>query len=608
MQATRHPARRAALRVPGTRPQTADGRPTPATTERAPDSRPTGHRPDSDGPAADAPPQRGPGAHGRAVDGGIVAPERSPARPRARGASGPGDGGQERAAGGGADATPALRRALRDRIGPVRFDRWFQDADLSIVGSCVHVVTDDAFSARWIDRHLAGPLRDVVRETFGGAAIVEVRAREIAPAEPAPPERGRSGHGPEDDAPTADAPPGAPRSERPARGPVPVRTAAPRDAADGRMRAGARLRGLRLLSDFVVGDSNRLAWSAASALADGAGAAMGPLFIHGECGVGKTHLLQGICRAVLERRGGAGRDGAPGGVRYVTGEEFTNEYIAAVRSDGLAAFRLRYRRLDLLAIDDVHFLSNKVRTQSEFLHTLDAIDLTGSRVVLASDEHPQLIGRLNQALVSRFVAGCVVRIDPPDQSTRIALVRRLAAQRDLALDDATVDAIARRCVGSVRELEGAVSKMLALRTLLPTEPSAEAESLALDRLLGERARRPAHPVSLPAIIEAVCAQLQISRGDLLGASRHRRLVAGRGVVAWLARSLTTMSYPEIAHLLGRRNHSTVHAAARRIEAALAAGTPLAVGDGMPDLDPHAFIEQLRRRIVRECATRPAGSP
>lgn len=603
MQATRHPARRAALRVPDTTPEAADGRPTPAATERGPDLRPIARRPESAGPAGDAPSRRGPGALGRAVEGGAVVPGRSPMRLRDRGASGLDTGRGDRAAEGGAEATPALRRALRDRIGPARFDRWFQDADLSIDGSCIHVVTDDAFSARWIDRHLSGPLRDVVRETFGGAALVEVRARETTPTEPVPPERG-----PTDDASTAQGPPGAPRSERPARGPVPIRTGTPRDAADGRMRPGARLRGLRLLSEFVVGDSNRLAWSAASALADGSGAAMGPLFIHGECGVGKTHLLQGICRAVLERRGGTGRDGAPGGVRYVTGEEFTNEYIAAVRSDGLAAFRLRYRRLDLLAIDDVHFLSNKVRTQSEFLHTLDAIDLTGSRVVLASDEHPQLIGRLNQALVSRFVAGCVVRIDPPDQSTRIALVRRLAAQRDLVLDDATVDAIARRCVGSVRELEGAVSKMLALRTLLPSEPSAEAESRALDRLLDERARRPAHPVSLPAIIEAVCAQLQISRGDLLGASRHRRLVAGRGVVAWLARSLTTMSYPEIAHLLGRRNHSTVHAAARRIEAALAAGTPIAVGDGMPDLDPHAFIDQLRRRIIRECAARPAGTP
>jgi chromosomal replication initiator protein len=218
---------------------------------------------------------------------------------------------------------------------------------------------------------------------------------------------------------------------------------------------------LRRLEDFVVGESNRLAFAAACRVVDiDDGHGLSVLFVHGECGVGKTHLLQGICRRSIERTG------RPGSVRYVTGEQFTNEFIAAVRTNTLDAFRARMRKLDLLAIDDVHFLSNKVRTQSEFLYTLDAIGLGGAKIVMASDDHPRHIKRFNQALVSRFISGMVVKVDRPDRCTRLELIRRLASVRSLSLNDAAVDTIAGQCVGSVRELEGAITRLAAVTTLL----------------------------------------------------------------------------------------------------------------------------------------------
>jgi len=208
---------------------------------------------------------------------------------------------------------------------------------------------------------------------------------------------------------------------------------------------------LRRLEDFVVGESNRLAFAASLQVADGASDAPGILFLHGDCGVGKTHLLQGIVRRRTQR--------APRQVvRYVTAEHFTNEYIAAVRDGSLDQFRKRLRRVDLLAIDDIHFFANKSATQAEFLHTIDAIDLTGARVALVSDEHPRHIRKFSQSLVSRFLSGMVVRVERPDRDTRSQLVRRLARERGLDLTAAAEDLVAGRCAGSIREIEGAITR------------------------------------------------------------------------------------------------------------------------------------------------------
>ena len=205
-------------------------------------------------------------------------------------------------------------------------------------------------------------------------------------------------------------------------------------ATTGRSRPRRPLQpvGLRYkLKDFVVGQSNKLAYSAALAVTGQAQAPFGHLFVHGPCGVGKTHLLQAICNELPSMR----RGGKPVACRYVTAEQFTNEFISALRAKRVDKFRALYRKLGLLAIDDVHFLAAKKATQDEFLHTFNAIESAGNQIVMASDARPRLVGQLNPQLVSRFVAGMVVRIDLPDRAVRMEILRRRA--RKLKLKVAT---------------------------------------------------------------------------------------------------------------------------------------------------------------------------
>ncbi|MDY7110640.1 MAG: DnaA/Hda family protein, partial [Planctomycetota bacterium] len=353
--------------------------------------------------------------------------------------------------------------------------------------------------------------------------------------------------------------------------------------------------------EFVVGPPNRLAFAAACRLADEPEApGMSPLFIHGECGLGTTHLLQGICQRYLARAGRAVS------VRYVTGEQFTNEYIASIRNSTVDEFRRRIRKLDLLAIDDVHFLANKMRTQSEFLYTLDAIDLTGSRVVLASDEHPRLIKKFSQALISRFLSGMVVQVGRPDRQTRIAIIRRLAEARNLPMQESAVEAVASRCVGSVRELEGAVTKLAALRSvaceLAPDGTAPEAAGkvglVLVEQLFNDHGWHPPTPVRIGAVIDVICRRLGISRSDLMGSSRHRRIVLGRALVAFLGREMTSHSYPEIARALGRSYHSTIHTAEQRLRRQMEAGETVEPADNESNLAVRELVDQLRHEITR----------
>lgn len=496
-----------------------------------------------------------------------------------------------------APGTPAGRiaRQLVDEIGERKFDTWFSQTQLRVDGRLLEVATDSQFIANWIGSHYGEVLRTIVNDALGDEARFDVRV--------APDLFGRnhaSRDGADDALRDGDASrDGPPRLSRTTTGGRP----GPRsDRAGHAGHAGRdRLATLRRLDEFIVGSSNRLAYSAAARLAEEVEPrAVSPLFIHGECGVGKTHLLQGICRKHADR------SGRPGALRYVTGEQFTNEFITAVRNGTLDDFRRRMRKLELLAIDDVHFLSNKVRTQNEFLHTLDAIDLTGARVVLASDGHPRQIRRFSQALVSRFLSGMVVQVDRPDRETRVELTRRLVDGRGLELSAMAMDTIADRCVGSVRELEGAITKLAALHALTPVGIAGEREiGMALvDQLFRDDLWRPAAPVRVGTVMDQVCRRLGVERGELIGSGRHRRVVLARGLIAHLARELTTHSYPEIATAMGRTYHSTVHSAARRLKRQMEDGETVDVG-GDRCLTLRELTEQLRHEILRD-STRGDG--
>lgn len=479
-----------------------------------------------------------------------------------------------------ADSAAADRVAasLKRRIGARKYGLWFEHRPLRVDDRTLEVTADSQFAADWVHAHFAADLDAAVVEAMGRPLPVQVTVapQDSAAAAPFQQERGPSArdgasllpHGRSDD---GDA--GGPA--------VPAR----RDGVRRRVR-------LHRLEDFVVGPSNRLAHAAACRLVDEPDAGVSPLFIHGECGVGKTHLLQGVCQRYIERTGQAHQ------VRYVTGEQFTNEYIASVRNDEIEMFRARIRRLELLAIDDVHFLSAKSRTQEEFLHTLQAIDLRGARVVLASDNHPHHIRSFSQPLISRFVSGMVVQVERLDFATRMELIRRMARRRAMLISDAAVEAVASHCVASARELEGALTKLAAYRDLQqPDCPDGEIGMVLVDQAFKEDRGRPTQQVRLGAVIDAVCSHLSVSRADLLGQGRHRRVVLARSMVAYLSREMTTQSFPEIAQAMGRENHSTVHTADARLRRQIAANEPVDAGAATAT-SVRELAEVIRREILR----------
>ncbi|HYE01915.1 MAG TPA: DnaA/Hda family protein [Phycisphaerales bacterium] len=479
-------------------------------------------------------------------------------------------------------ALEPIRRRLARELGAERYSKYFDhQAGLRLHGDLLEVVVATQFMADLLAKRFADLLREIARAETGRP---ELRVRLVVEDAATPPRIG---------APASPAPqPAAPTP--PARRP----------------RAGMVYR----LEDFIVGPSNRLAFEAAVRLTEGAPHGASPLFIHGPCGVGKTHLLQGVATRFREAHPSAR-------LRYVTGEAFTNDFIAAVRAGRTDSFRASYRNVDLLCLDDVHFLASKEATQAELLHTFDAIDLGGARVVLASDEHPRHIRKFSQALVSRFMAGMVARLESPDREMRERLVAALAARRGVRLDAAAVAAIAERggaggtsrtaldgaC--SVRELEGLVTKVEAVWRLLP-ELSAGGEGAigwaVVARALGEGAAparsasaRPVRPLRVEHVTGVVCRDLNVELDELMGRGRHPRVVLARSVTAFLCRRLTTLSFPEIARGMGRPNHSTVVTAVQRVERDIAAAAPAeAKGDlaGVPLKD---LCDRLADRIVRE---------
>lgn len=483
-----------------------------------------------------------------------------------------------------------ITRRISEHLGEHRYAMWFGETDITVDGSDVRIRARSQFVADWINHRFNRTLRSVVQNELGETADIHVTVDTKTPPASRRHEQPQEGD----------------RGARSTRPSAPDRDRGRRPAPPGTY--GSRHGGLANLDEFIVGDCNRLAWSAACRLADeGDRSTVSPLFIHGGCGLGKTHLLQGICRRAAARFGDRAR------IRYVTGEQFTNEYITAIQKGSMDQFRQAHRGLRLLAIDDVHFLSNKKKTQSEFLHTLDAIGLTGARLALASDEHPHDIARFSKGLVSRFLSGMVVEVEEPDPSTRLQLVQRLAERRSLHLSESAARMLATNCPGSVRELVGALTRLEAMQMLDPSQlHAADADQMlipgidefgrrmigspTIHRLLEHRALDRSVHVTLSMILDAVCRRLGVTRDDLTGPARHRRISLGRALVAFLARELTTRSYPEIGRSLGRNNHSSVHAAAKRLASSLEDEAEIQLDRQEPPVNLSQLLGELRKDL------------
>lgn len=456
----------------------------------------------------------------------------------------------------------AILGTLRRELGETKYDRWLGNASASVQtgehgqdSQSVVIEVDNAFAARWVETKFIPELRVAckgIRSDCKPPWRICVRQGDpIASTESSPSDDvKRSPVPPRSTGMSSQSQPATEASKwNPSRGPS-------SDHQIRRSHAGP-MAAYRQLEHFVEGPSNQLAYRSVCRLLEDPQHAspMSPLFLHGDCGVGKTHLLQGAVRSASAQFNR---------IRYYSAEQFTNEYIRAVREHDLERFRQQLRTLDLLAIDDVHFFSHKEGTQNEFLHMLDACLLHGTKLLLAGDGHPNRFKAFSRALSSRCVSGMVVHIESPDATTRLAIVNHLANRRGLRLEPAAAELVVERTLGTVRELEGALTRLDAMARLEGTGDTIGLQ-LVIRTLGAAAAPRPVRPAD---VVNAVCEALNIPRHELLGNSRHRRITLARGVSAYLLRDLTTLSWPEIAHQLGRERHSTVHGAAKRITKAL----------------------------------------
>ena len=298
---------------------------------------------------------------------------------------------------------------------------------------------------------------------------------------------------------------------------------------------------------FVIGAGNRFAHAAALAVSETPGVVYNPLFIYGGVGLGKTHLLHAVGQYVEDQDPSMR-------VRYVTCENFTNDFINSVRDNAPLGFQKRYRENDILLIDDIQFLEGKIETQEAFFHTFNALYEENKQLVITSDRHPKYIPTLENRLVSRFEWGLVTDIQPPDLETRIAILRKKALMDQLQVDNDVLTFIASKVSTNIRELEGALVRILAYASLYGRTVSvALAEEVLKDILLDATYRE--IPVEL--IQHEVCRYFGISKGDLVGSSRSRAVAYPRQVAMYLCRELTDESLPKIGRAFGGRDHSTV---------------------------------------------------
>ncbi|MGI8648346.1 MAG: chromosomal replication initiator protein DnaA [Acidimicrobiales bacterium] len=310
---------------------------------------------------------------------------------------------------------------------------------------------------------------------------------------------------------------------------------------------------------FVIGSSNRFAHAAAVAVAEAPARAYNPLFIYGESGLGKTHLLHAIGHYAHSL-------GHARSVRYVSTEEFTNDFINSLRDDKTQAFQRRYRDVDILLVDDIQFLETRERTQEEFFHTFNTLHNANKQIVISSDRSPKQLSTLEDRLRTRFEWGLLTDIQPPDLETRIAILRKKAAQERLAAPPEVLEFIASKISSNIRELEGALIRVTAFASL---------NRQAVDLGLAEVVLKDLIPASgdsnitAATIMAATAAYFGLTIDELCGSSRSRVLVNARQIAMYLCRELTELSLPRIGHAFGGRDHTTVMHADRKIRSHMA---------------------------------------
>jgi chromosomal replication initiator protein len=400
---------------------------------------------------------------------------------------------------------------LRGALNEATYRTWFGTVRAEQAeGGGLLLLVPNTFSREWIETHFLGLLQTALRETTGREEPVQLGVDEsLASPEPAPP---------------------------------PIR--------EGTLGLNPKY----TFDLFVIGSSNRFAHAAALAVAEAPARAYNPLFIYGGTGLGKTHLLQAIAQYVMEHSPRLS-------VRYVTSETFMNDFINSLRDKRIEGFKQRYRTYDVLLIDDVQFFEHKERIQEEFFHTFNTLYENGSQIVISSDRPPREIATLEARLRSRFEWGLITDIQPPDLETRIAILRKKVATDGIHVPDPQVlTFIASRISSNIRELEGALTRVVAFSSLTGRPMSVE---LAQDVLKDVFPQGEAPQVSIRRIQEIVAERFHLSVEELCSERRSQNVAYPRHVAMYLSRELTDASLPKIGKEFGGRDHSTVlHAHAK----------------------------------------------
>jgi len=311
--------------------------------------------------------------------------------------------------------------------------------------------------------------------------------------------------------------------------------------------------------NFVIGESNRFAHAAALAVAEQPAKSYNPLFIYGDTGLGKTHLLHAIGHYVGEHLPGLV-------VRYVSTEHFLNDFIDAIRTNSQPSFKMRYRSCDILLVDDVQVIQHKERFQEEFFHTFETLHTAGRQIVLSSDRPPKEMAILEDRLRSRFLSGLLTDVQPPDVETRVAILRKKAEREPVPAPDEVLDYIATHITNNIRELEGALHRVLAYSSINRMALTLPVAEQVLGDLITANTPRPVTP---KLILEATAEMFGLSIDDLRGKSRSRPLVTARQIAMYVLREMTDFSYPAIGREFGDRDHTTVMHAVTKISKLMA---------------------------------------
>ncbi|MCB9914480.1 MAG: chromosomal replication initiator protein DnaA [Planctomycetes bacterium] len=467
-----------------------------------------------------------------------------------------------------------LRAAIRERVQPEQFETWFRRAKVaSLDDRAICIAVQNGFSRDWLRNYYQEVIEDAVQHVLERALTLTFQVDPELVAAPAGDPAEEAPATEEPATPLAqDAPPAA-RASAP-----PPRRNSSEFTSDGLVRGSdIGLNPKYTFGNFVVGPCNRFSHAVSMGTAEAPGKAYNPLFLHGNVGLGKTHLLQSICASLLETY----RDIR---ILFLSCETFVNHFISALENGDLQKFRTKYRNVDVLVVDDIHLLANKERTQEEFFHTFNSLYNAGKQIVLSSDSPPKDIPTLQDRLVSRFKWGLVTEIEPPCYETRMAILKRKGRERGEELPDEVAQIIAERIDSNIRELEGAVNRLYSFANVSNQRISTEFAREVLGELFVQRRGQP----TMDDIIQTVTAHFSVKLSDLQSKKRTNQVAYPRQIAMFLARKITRHSLEEIGGFFGGRDHSTVLHGVKKI-------TTLMERDASTRELLSTFLEELQGR-------------